>query len=156
MEDSPKLLSGWKGAIFPIELTQATDENGNPRYTHDSKGQPVPLIGWYPTGDLYKLIKHNLTSVLLYHIGERFRNESFGTRIYECLEEPNTQLLEFLIKDFMKTSIPIWESRVKSLSVDVLREDSKLYIRAAFAITGRSPESVTLAYNPENSDTYVY
>lgn len=149
------ILLGYTGAIFPLELTQARDADGEPLYTYNDNGEKVPLIGWYPVKDTHRLIKHNLTSILIYQIGQKFRDESFGTRLQECIEEPNTQLLEFLIKDFLKTSIPLWEPRIGSISVETLLEGSKIYIRIGFVIEN-SIENVTLSYNLENSDTYVY
>lgn len=150
-------LLEYTGAIFPLELTQARSSEGEPLYTYNDKGEKVPLIGWYPINDTNKLIKHNLTSILIYQIGQRFRNEKFGTRLYECLEEPNTQLLEFLVKDFLKSSISTWEPRIKSLSVDTLRNGSKLYIEIHFKIENSTTlENIVLEYNSENYNLYVY
>lgn len=149
-------VSPWSGALFPIRITQAIDSEGNPIYTKDQDGNEVPLMGWYPESSTNRLIKHNLTSILLYQIGQRFRNEVFGTRIYECIEEPNSQLLEFLIRDFLKSSIPLWEPRLTSLSLDIRREGSKLYIGISFQVNNSYIENLTLEYNSENYSIYVY
>ena len=77
------------GGYFPIELTQAQDNKGNNLFIDTNNGLK-PKIGWYPIKGTTNLIKQNIISLLIYHIGQRFRQEEFGTRIYECLEEPNS------------------------------------------------------------------
>lgn len=119
------------GVIFPIELTQ--NEYGK--------------TGWYPiTGE--KLIEHNLCSMVSYAIGERFREEDFGTRLWECIDEPNTQALAFVIHQFLKESISKWEPRVTYKSSDFTREGSKIHIRFHYVINStNASKSSIVTYN---------
>lgn len=85
------------GPLFPIEL----DNNG----------------GWgIVKGDL-SLIENNLISILVFQVGWKLRQEIFGTRVYETLEEPNVPTLRLLVYRFVKDAIASWEPRI------VLREN---------------------------------
>ena len=75
-----------KGMIFPIQLTR------------NEKGE----TGWYPVNGDMALVRNNISSIMYYLIGQRFRQENFGNRLWECIEEPNTQALSFIIKEFIK------------------------------------------------------
>ena len=77
------------GPLFPIRITE------------NEKGEK----GWYPVNGDIELVHNNLSALLWYDIGQRFRQEDFGTRLWECIEEPNTQALAFLVKDFLKKAI---------------------------------------------------
>lgn len=119
------------GVVFPIELTE--NEDGK--------------TGWYPiTSD--KLIEHNLCSLIAYNMGERFREEDFGTRLWECLEEPNTQALSFIIHQFLKDSISKWEPRVTYKSSEFTRDGSKLHIRFHYVVNStNTSKSSTITYD---------
>lgn len=72
------------GVTYPIQLT--TNEKGE--------------RGWYPVNGDFKLIRDNISSILYYMIGQRFRQENFGSKLWQCIEEPNSQALSFIIKEF--------------------------------------------------------
>lgn len=119
------------GATYPIELTP------------NDKGE----IGWYPVSS-DKLIENNLCSVLNYNIGQRFREEDFGTRLWECLEEPNSQALAFLIDRFLRDCISTWEPRITYKSSTITRDGSKLHIHIIYVINyTNSSKSATVTYN---------
>lgn len=106
------------GVLYPITLSK--NSNGK--------------VGWYPVKGSKDLITENLNALLLYTIGERFRQEDFGTRLWECLEEPNTQAQAFLINTFLKESISDWENRITYQYSNITRKDNKLYIRIYYTI----------------------
>lgn len=106
------------GAIFPIEL----EEN--------DQGQ----TGWYPVYGDSKLIEENIKALLLYEIGQRLRQEDFGTRLIEVLEEPNTSALSFLIREYIMQALNKYESRVRITKISSTRLNQKLHILLEFKI----------------------
>lgn len=117
-----------RGVTFPIQLTR--NEEGE--------------TGWYPVNGDMELVRNNISSILYYMIGQRFRQEGFGNRILECIEEPNSQALSFIIKEFIKTSIGTWEQRLTFKSISVTRIDAKVNIEIHYVINGT------------NSSQYLY
>lgn len=93
-----------KGAYFPITITE--NDNGNQT--------------WAALNGDIDLIKQNITSLFVTDIGFRCRLEQFGTRLVECLEEPDTQALEFLIELYIKEAITSWEPRVNILDINLI------------------------------------
>lgn len=145
------------GVIFPIKLSTPVDENGNPEMVStvvDGEIVEVPKVGWYPETST-ELVKNNLTSLLIYHIGERFRQEEFGSRLWECLEEPNTQLLTYMATKFVKDSISFWESRITKISVETLKEDTKLYLKIHCTVDNEITESL-IEYDHSTNMSYAY
>lgn len=119
------------GVVYPIELTE--NEDGK--------------TGWYPI-NTDKLIEHNVTSILNYHIGQRFGEETFGNRLLECIEEPNTRVLSFVVDKFLKDCIGKWEPRLTYKSSKVTRVDSKLYIEVTYVIDCiNSSKSAMITYD---------
>lgn len=144
------------GGYFPISLTQAQDSEGNNMFIDTPNGLK-PKVGWYPIKGTPNLIKQNIISLLIYHIGQRFRQEEFGTRIYECLEEPNTQVLEFLVKDFIRDSINHWEPRIEALAINTTREYDKILITLRFRIKlSRAVDEIKFEYNYQNKTINGY
>ena len=122
------------GAMFPIALSTPKDADGNDEYTEtlvNGVVTRVKKVGWYPSTGL-NLVKQNVTSIFVYQIGERFRQENFGSRLWECIEEPNTDLLSYMAAKFVKESLYLWESRINGLEVTCTREGSKLFIKIKF------------------------
>lgn len=146
------------GAYFPIEISTLTDENGKPQTVTMPDGKVVVKKGWYiKRGDI-DLIKHNLTSILTYQIGQRFRQEDFGTRTWECIEEPNTSALNLMIKNFVKDGISTWEPRIKALKVLTLKPSKEsIYLKIYFKVQdSQSVEELNFQYNLNNLTTDVY
>ena len=107
-----------RGATYPIYLTE--DNQGN--------------IGWHVSNKGIDLIENNLCSLLSYELGQRIRQEEFGTRLWECLEEPNTQALNFLINAFLKEAISTWEDRIEYQRSEINRDHHKLYIKLFYKV----------------------
>lgn len=125
-----------KGITFPWYLTQ--NENGE--------------TGLYPVNGSFELIKHNISSLLYYMIGQRLRQENFGTRLWECIEEPNTQALSFLIKDFLGSALRTWEDRITIQDIEVARVDSKIRILITYVINGtNSSQYLAITYDYANN-----
>lgn len=124
------------GPLFPIELTK--NELGK--------------TGWYPVSGDTKLIENNLESLMIHQIGQKFRGEDFGTRLYECIEEGNTQAQAFLVNAFMKDAISSWEDRITYKSTTITREGSRIILRFHYVINGTSYSNVgTLVYDTLNN-----
>ena len=146
------------GALFPIVLSTPKDSQGNDEYVDilvNGSVQHVKKVGWYPvTGT--SLVRNNVTAIFVYQLGERFRQENFGSRLWECIEEPNNDLLAYMATAFVKESLLTWETRVRGLQVNCVREGSKLYIKIKFSIGTESPEEVVLEYDNSTNSTYAY
>ena len=146
------------GAYFPIKLEQALGSDGKPESVQLPDGRVVPKIGWYILRGDVALIKQNLTAILTYQIGQRFRQEDFGSRTWECLEEPNTSALNLMIKNFVKDGIAAWEPRITALKVLALKptkESIRLLIYFKVQDSQRI-EELNFQYNLNNSTTNVY
>lgn len=119
------------GVLFPINLSQ------------NEKGE----TGWYPITGSRDLILHNLNSIIQYELGFRIRQEDFGTRLWECIEEPNTQAQSFIVYQFVKRALVKWETRIDLTNVDLIHEGSKLTIQIGFNIKNTNQQdSVSATY----------
>ena len=146
------------GALFPIVLSTPTDKDGNDEYVDivvNGVVQHVKKVGWYPSPGL-DLVKNNLTAIFVYQLGERFRQENFGARLWECVEEPNTQVLSFMAATFVKDAIQTWEQRITNLKVDCTRDQSKLFIRVRFSVDDSETEEAIVEYDNLTNSTYAY
>lgn len=104
--------------------------------------------GWYPVIGDTKLITDNLNALLQYTIGERFRQEDFGTRLWECIEEPNTQAQAFLINTFLKEAISLYEDRINYKESIISRSGNKLHIEMHYILKQSNEEkSLSITYN---------
>nr|WP_325299716.1 GPW/gp25 family protein [uncultured Dysosmobacter sp.] len=158
MANYNQLNSIGSGAYFPIKLEQALGSDGKPESVQLPDGRVVPKIGWYILRGDVALIKQNLTAILTYQIGQRFRQEDFGSRTWECLEEPNTSALNLMIRNFVKDGIAAWEPRITALKVLALKptkESIRLLIYFKVQDSQRI-EELNFQYNLNNSTTDVY
>lgn len=106
------------GLLFPIKLTE------------NARGE----TGWYPVTGTPDLILHNINSIIQYEIGSRLRQEDFGTRLWECIEEPNTQAQAFLVNQFVKQALLKWEDRISITKTELIRQGTKLSIAIHYNI----------------------
>ena len=125
-----------KGILYPFNLQI------------NSKGE----MGIYPVDGSPDLIKENISALLYYMVGFRIRQEPFGTRLWECIEEPNTQALSFLIRDFLVSAISTYEDRVTITSVDVSRADCKINILISYRINNTdTSQYIGITYDLSNN-----
>lgn len=104
--------------------------------------------GWYPVIGDTKLISDNLNALLQYTIGERFRQEDFGTRLWECIEEPNTQAQAFLINTFLKEAISLYDDRINYKESIISRSGNKLHIEMHYILKQSNEEkSLNITYD---------
>lgn len=158
MANYNQLNSIGSGAYFPIKLEQAVGSDGKLESVQLPDGRVVPKIGWYILRGDVALIKQNLIAILTYQIGQRFRQEDFGSRTWECLEEPNTSALNLMIRNFVKDGIAAWEPRITALKVLALKptkESIRLLIYFKVQDSQRI-EELNFQYNLNNSTTDVY
>lgn len=116
------------GATFPIKLN-----NGS----------------WNPVAGDTKLIEDNLRSIIEYNFGQRIRQEDFGSRLWECLEEPNTSALSFLIDKFIRSAFNKYESRIKIKKVTTTRSTGSIHVQMVYNIIGLdevNSMNISLAY----------
>ena len=120
------------GVLFPFVVTK------------NSSGE----TGVYPVSGTQDLIIHNLNSLIQYELGFRIRQEDFGTRLWECIEEPNIQAQTFIIEQFLKESLFRFENRIIYKGSDVIRDGFKLTINVHYTIKDLNvDDSVSVTYN---------
>lgn len=113
------------GVLFPIQITK------------NSEGK----TGWYPVKGDIKLIENNLRNLVEHIIGSRFRQEYWGTRIWECLEEPSLPMLLYLINYFIQDAIGTWEPRISYVDVNGYLKGSTIYLDLRYRLTDIPVES---------------
>lgn len=133
---TPQELAVGSGVTFPIEITNKTrrvwDES-----TRTYKDKQVS--GWYPKlGDL-DLIINNLQSVMLYPLGFRLRQEDYGNNLEACIEEPNTQALNFFIKDEIRSLLVRYEGRISYKSCKIKNLPNGIAVRIHYTINTDVP-----------------
>ena len=126
------------GAMFPIQL--GTNDQGK--------------TGWYPVVGDPALISQNLIALINYMIGQRFRQEEFGTRLWECIEEPNTQAQEFMVYSFLKEAIAKYENRISLQKSSVSRIGSQVKVCFSYLInTTNTSGSGSIIYDSISNTT---
>lgn len=124
------------GVMFPIQLEQSKNDQGLVELVLNEDGVLVPKVGWYiKTGDI-ELIKQNITAILTFQIGQRFRQEEFGSRTWDLLEEPNTSALEFMISEYIRNGLGNWEPRIYNIRVESITQYSSIYLHISFSVRG--------------------
>lgn len=155
ISDNPLQLNAiGTGVLFPIQLSKPKDKDGNPVQVPSMEfvdGQWVPktkivdgkkvtvyedAISWRLVAGDPRLVVQNLKALFTYIIGFRLRNEIFGSRIWECLEEPNTETLKFVARDFITAAIEVWEPRVTAVNVEVERTLTSINVKLYYRLRG--------------------
>ena len=155
--NAKQLNSIGSGAYFPIQLETVLGPDGKPEKVITPEGKEVDKISWRPLQGDMRLIKQNIIAILTFQIGQRFRQEWFGSRIWECIEEPNTEVTAFVVRDFLKSAISIWEPRVIALSTKVTRNQSTLGINLRFMVNySQSVQEINFNYDLYNGTSYAY
>jgi len=78
---------------------------------------------WYLTdgklelSDRVELIKSSLLMLLNWEIRQRYRRNTYGSRIPTIIEEPNDFITQSLVKFFVIDAIELWEPRVEFKSI---------------------------------------
>lgn len=141
------------GAMFPIqletkknksglvELVPKVDPNGITVYNSEGEIELVPKVGWYvKTGDI-ELIKQNITSILTFQIGQKFRQENFGVMTWDLIEEPNTSALEFMLTEYILNGLTNWEPRITNIQINSMKKGTSIYLQISFTVKGTNLSS---------------
>jgi phage baseplate assembly protein W len=127
------------GALFPINLTTITDEVTKKK-----------IITWLPSnlGDV-NLVNNNLSHIFIEAVGMRFRNELFGTTLYEALEEPYLASTLYTIRTAIYDAIIEYEPRVSRVEIEGFeRSPGNLSFRVNAFIDGLvTPIVIPISYN---------
>ena len=67
------------------------------------------------------LIQASLKTILAWPMFTRFYLGNFGSRILECLDEPNDDILTNLIRRFVIDAIDTWEKRIDLKQITITR-----------------------------------
>lgn len=92
------------GIIFPIEVNS---------------------IGGVDIKDGTTLLQASIKTILYWPINQRFFNETFGSRLFEILEEPNDNVAKALVRTFIFEVLNKWEKRIVTKDVSILSSDHK-------------------------------
>ena len=71
-------------------------------------------------GDI-ALVQQNLKAILVYEIGQRIRQEYFGSSLWSTIEEPNNDILALKIANSLNGSVKLFEPRVNINNVQLRR-----------------------------------
>ena len=132
---TPQELAIGSGVTFPIQLTKKT------RRVWDDKTQSYvskELTGWYPELGNLDLIKENLTSLLLYPLGFRIRQEYYGNNLEAAIEEPNTQALRFYIKHQIRALFAT-ENRITYQGIQIKNLPEGIAVRVRYTLNSEVP-----------------
>jgi len=88
-----------KGISFPLELTS----------------------GSHTLVEGVDLIRDSIKTILSWTLYTREYEDSFGSRIFETLEEPNDDVLMTLIRRFTVDALEKWEKRIELISMNFER-----------------------------------
>lgn len=127
------------GAGFPIQLTEKSEG----------------VFGWYISEGDINLVKQNLVTYFNTPIASRFRDETFGNRLNSILEEPNTNVLKRLVKDWVTDGIKSWEPRLTSLEIKTIATQIGIQIIINGTIGSIPITDLTFYYNKQNNQFYV-
>ena len=127
------------GAGFPIELTE--NEDGN--------------YGWNISNGDINLIKQNLVVYFNTPFSSRFRDGNYGTRLHAILEEPNTNVLKRLVRDWVKQGIILWEPRLKVLQINTKAVKDGIQISINGSIGNIPVTDLNFYYNQQKQQFYA-
>lgn len=144
------------GLDFPIKLSTPLDSEGNPIQIQDENGNNVNLVTCKPLVGSFDLIKQNVLAILRTPLGFQLRNEFFGCRLHELIEEQNNQAIEFLLRDYIKSAITLWESRIliQKIITSSYNEIITISINCVLKDSGQE-NNLELNYNTLNNFIYV-
>lgn len=102
------------GYIFPLEL-----QNGKPRLR---------------VGEL-ELIRSSIMMLISWPKNDRFFLGEFGSRIEECIGQPNDDILSTLVYQFISDAINNFERRIELLDIGIIRpNNTSINIRLTYKI----------------------
>lgn len=133
---TPQELAIGSGVTFPINITKKTRRVWD-KDTNTYKDKEVS--GWYPELGSIDLIRNNLESLLVYNLGFRIRQETFGNNLESVLEEPNTQALNFYIKHEIRSLFSIYEPRIFFKNMRMQTHPAGLIIQVTYGINSDVP-----------------
>lgn len=89
-----------------------------------TKGLSFPLqisSGSYVLSEGVDLIQDSIKIILSWPLYTREYEDSFGSRIFEVLEEPNDDILITLIRRFVIDALEKWEKRIELEAISIER-----------------------------------
>lgn len=96
----------------------------------------------------FSLIRSSIAIILNWQLGTRFYNERFGSRIWECLSEPNDNVVKALLSHFIIEALTTWEKRIET------KNNSLIYTKV-----NHDKINIQITYRLRNSnieETYIY
>ena len=118
------------------------------RYLGEAIKRPLTLInGSVQTSTGVEVLTSSILDILNTPKGSRLFLPEYGSRIHEVLFEPNDQVQEAILREFMREAIAEWEKRVRFIDVDFER---------GVDYTACTLQFMVLASNEVHSFVYPY
>lgn len=101
------------------------------------KLSPMHHLGKTLTNTGVDRVIQSLFCILSTPRGARLFNPEFGTKLYECLDEPNDFILKDSLEYNIKQDIKTWEKRIDfDVNVKQIMGSNKVNIEVTFCIKG--------------------
>ena len=81
------------------------------------------------------LIFDSIRQIVETRMGERLMQPGFGSRIFELIGEPLSQVFEFKVKRFLTDAVKLWEPRAQVTGVNFAYEQHAVTITYALVVT---------------------
>lgn len=91
--------------------------------------------GVYPVVGSDKLITDNLTSLMVHPVGFRLRFEEYGNYFDSFIEEPNTQALNYIIKNHLLNIVNTYEPRINPTGLQSKTAQAQIALRLSYNIS---------------------
>ena len=139
---------------LPIEITTVqTIANNSPGFIYGpilprDKGFPTHNEWCFHVGKDAQVLESNIRLIILTSFGERLMDPSFGTGVRRTIFEPDTRLVETVLKEEISMAIARYEPRVNVESLKVTRlNDRDVILNAVFTPKDDVGSQVQLVVN---------
>lgn len=96
-------------------------------YIGQAMMQPVGLIaGRAATVTDFAVIEQSILDILNTPQGSRLLLPEYGSRLHECMFEPNDHVVKALLRQFVKEAIENWEKRCSFADIEFEQENDKI------------------------------
>ena len=94
----------------------------------------------------------NFRNLLMTRLGERYMQPTFGTKIYDFVFEPNTELVREQLQASIEDSIKFWLPYIEPKQVDIVADVANyaVSVRIRFTVKNSEAERVVIVLANEN------
>tara|TARA_R100001126_G_C4851049_1_gene161995 strand:- start:540 stop:1076 length:537 start_codon:yes stop_codon:yes gene_type:complete len=94
----------------------------------------------------------NFKNLLMTRLGERYMQPTFGTKIYDFVFEPNTELVREELQASIEDSIKFWLPYIETKQIDIIADVANyaVSVRIRFTVKNSDAERVIIVLANEN------